>query len=269
MVPPLCSAAHGTFIHPLTGRPDHHDRMSDMNQNVLILIVFLVVANLVLLSVVAVRSIRRRDKHGRPTSSGDGVARPLPTAGSMGAAPTAAELASSRDPLTGLSVVGEWNRILVDEDARVSRYRHPATIVIIELDGFDRLTATLGHGAGERVLPALADALSRNARAADHLARLGPSRFGVLLPETGEVEAINYIERVREACDMWLASGAIAMRLSIGWASPGPESNLAAAVLRAHERMFAEQRQNERFATGIPVAASPALHGTEGSPSPA
>jgi diguanylate cyclase (GGDEF)-like protein len=123
--------------------------------------------------------------------------------------------------------------------------------------------------AGERVLRALADALSRNARAADHLARLDASRFGIMLTETGEVEAINYIERVREACDMWLESGAIAMRLSIGWASPGPDSELAAAVLRAHERMSAEQRRKERIVTGIPVAAQPAIHGTEGSPSPA
>jgi diguanylate cyclase (GGDEF)-like protein len=241
-----------------------------MNQNVLILIVFLVAANLVLISVAAVRAMRRKDQHGAAKSYDDGVVRQgLPTGASAPVALTPGELTSTRDPLTGLLGLKEWNRILVDEDARVSRYRHPATIVIIELDGFDRLTGTLGPGAGERVLPALADALSRNARAADHLARLGPSRFGIVLTETGEVEAINYIERVRQACDMWLESGAIAMRLSIGWASPGPDSNLAAAVLRAHERMFAEQRRNERLSTAIPVAAQPAVHEAEGSPSPA
>ncbi|HEY4190499.1 MAG TPA: GGDEF domain-containing protein [Candidatus Limnocylindrales bacterium] len=238
-----------------------------MNQNVLILIVFLVAANLVLITVAAVRALRR-DRRGAGTSyDADVVRQPLPSGAAAPLALTPSELASSRDPLTGLLLLREWNRILVDEDARVSRYRHPATIVIIELDGFDRLTATLGAVAGERVLPALADALSRNARAADHIARLGTSRFGIMLTETGEVEAINYIERVREACDMWLESGAIAMRLSIGWASPGPDSNLAAAVLRAHERMFLEQRRNERTSAAIPVPAQPAVHETEGSPS--
>lgn len=238
-----------------------------MNQNVLILIVFLVAANLVLITVAAIRALRKR-RRGPGTSYGDDVVhQPQPSGAPATLTLTPSELASSRDPLTGLLLLREWNRLLVDEDARVSRYRHPATIVIIELDGFDRLTATLGPVAGERVLPALADALSRNARAADHLARLGPSRFGIMLTETGEVEAINYIERVRAACDMWLESGAIAMRLSIGWASPGPGSNLATAVLRAHERMFLEQRRNERTSTAIPIAAQPAIVDTEGSPS--
>ena len=176
---------------------------------------------------------------------------------------------SRTDPLTGLLTLNEFNRLLADEDARVSRYRHTATVVIIELDGLERLVATLGREAGDRVLPALADALSRNARAADHLGRIGPARFGVLLPETGEVEAINYVERVREACDLWLESGAVALHLSMGWASPGPESSLADAVARAQERMFAEQRRNERLARDIEVDELQPAHDIEGSPSPA
>jgi diguanylate cyclase (GGDEF)-like protein len=238
-----------------------------MTQNVLILIAFLVAVNLVLITAAVVRALRKGRRSTGTSYDDDAVRQALPSGASATVALTPSELASSRDPLTGLLLLKEWNRILVDEDARVSRYRHPTTIVIIELDGFDRLSATLGPVAGERVLPALADALSRNARAADHLARLGASRFGIMLTETGEVDAINYIERVREACDMWLESGAIAMRLSIGWASPGPDSNLAAAVLRAHERMYLEQRRYERISTAIPVVAQPVVHETEGSPS--
>jgi diguanylate cyclase (GGDEF)-like protein len=237
-----------------------------MNQNVLFLIVLLVAVNLILITVAVIRAMLRRDHRWSSKSYDGGVMhRPIAAGVSAPIAPMPSELTSSRsDSLTGLLVLKEWNRIVADEDARVNRYRHPATVVIIELDGFERLITTLGPDAGDRVLPALADALSRNARAADHLARLGTSRFGVLLPETGEVEAINYIERVREACDLWLESGAIAMRLSIGWASPGPDSSLAAAVTRAHERMFVEQRRNERLANDIPVGGQ-----TEGSPSPA
>ena len=44
----------------------------------------------------------------------------------------------------------------------------------------------------------------------------------MLLPETDEVQAINYVERVRAECDRWLAAGAVSMRLAIGWASPAP-----------------------------------------------
>ena len=243
-----------------------------MNENIVILIVALVAVNLILITIAVVRSMRRKDTYGPGAAYNDDVMRrpvaadmsslSLPTSGSV---PTS----SRTDPLTGLLTLNEWNRLVADEDARVSRYRHTATVVIIELDGLERLVASLGRGAGDRVLPALADALSRNARAADHLARIGPARFGVLLPETGEVEAINFVERVRQACDLWLESGAIALHLSMGWASPGPESSLADSIDRARERMFAEQRRTQRLAKDIEVDDNVPVHDIEGSPSPA
>jgi diguanylate cyclase (GGDEF)-like protein len=238
-----------------------------MSENIVILIVALVAVNLILITIAVVRSMRRKDAHPYD----DGVVRRPVAAGissPITLAPGSVPTTSRTDPLTGLLTLNEFNRLLADEDARVSRYRHTATVVIIELDGLERLVATLGREAGDRVLPAVADALSRNARAADHLGRIGPARFGVLLPETGEVEAINYVERVRQACDLWLESGAVALHLSMGWASPGPESSLADAVARAQERMFAEQRRNERLTRDIEVEVQP-VHDIEGSPSPA
>jgi diguanylate cyclase (GGDEF)-like protein len=243
-----------------------------MNQNILILIVVLVAVNLILITVAVVRAMVRRDRV--PSGSGfagDRERQPVAAAVASTPAPTPGghPAASRTDPLTGLLTLNEWNRIVADEDARVLRYRHTATVVVIELDGLDRLVTTLGRDAGDRVLPALADALSRNARAADHLARIGTSRFGILLPETGEVEAINYVERVREACDLWLESGAIALHLSIGWASPGPEASMADAVALAHERMYGEQHRAERRANDIEIEGAPPIHDIEGSPSPA
>jgi diguanylate cyclase (GGDEF)-like protein len=243
-----------------------------MNDNIAKLIIVLVAVNLILITVAVIRSMLRRDRYrsGGPHDSGV-MRRPVAAGVSAPITPTiGSELTSSRtDSLTGLLVVKEWNRIIADEDARVNRYRHPATVVIIELDGFDRLVANLGREAGDRILPALADTLSRNARGADHLARIGPTRFGILLPETDEVVAINYIERVREACDLWLESGAIALHLSIGWASPGPDTSLAVAVARAQERMFAEQRRAMRLANDVELAGPPPVHDIGGSPAPA
>jgi diguanylate cyclase (GGDEF)-like protein len=170
--------------------------------------------------------------------------------------------------LTGLLLPTEWNRIVADEDARIGRYGHGATIVIIELEGLDRLINVLGREAGDRVLPAVSDALSRNARGADHLARLGPARFGILLPETGEVEAVNYVERVRQVCDLWLESGAISLRLAIGWASPTNETTLNDALGLATERMYTELRRSARRSADLEPEEVPP-HGIEGSPSPA
>ena len=68
-------------------------------------------------------------------------------------------------------------------------------------------------------------------------------RFGLLLPETDEIQAINLVERIRSACDLWLQAGAVAMRLSIGWASPPIGGDLADALREAEERMYREQHR--------------------------
>src|SRR4029078_10796076 len=92
------------------------------------------------------------------------------------------------------------------EGADHARCRRAATIVMIELDGLERLTARLGDAAGERLVPAVADTIRRLARVADFVARVSDGRFAVLLPETDEIQAINYVERVRRTCDLWLES---------------------------------------------------------------
>ena len=159
-----------------------------------------------------------------------------------------APVPTGRDPLTGLLDASTFAQRVAVEEARVARYHRPATIVVFELDGLDRLVERLGPEAGDRVLPALGDTVRRLARGADHVARIGPGRFGVLLTETDEVAAINYVERVRRACDLWLESGAMALQLAIGWAGTSGDVTLSDAQRIALERMYAELRRAERRA---------------------
>jgi diguanylate cyclase (GGDEF)-like protein len=168
--------------------------------------------------------------------------------GSNGAADDAQ---AASDALTGLLSASRWGRIVADEDARVRRYRRPATIVMIELDGLERLTARLGDAAGERLVPAVADTIRRLAREADFVARVSDGRFAVLLPETDEIQAINYVERVRRTCDLWLESGAVALRLAMGWASASGDDSLLDAGRIATERMYAEVHRNARRSSDL------------------
>ena len=152
----------------------------------------------------------------------------------------------------------EWNRIVADEDARVSRYRRPATVVIVELDGLERLTRALGPDAADRLVPAVADTIRRLARGADHVARLGPAASASCCPRPTRSQAINYVERIRAACELWLESGAIAMRLAIGWASPAGDDSLwtpSAMAERADVRGAASRRA-ARGADRGPVATT-------------
>lgn len=145
-----------------------------------------------------------------------------------------------RDPLTGLLDFDAFEEVLRHEHAREQRYRRSTSVVAFDLDGLSRITDRLGVDAADRIEVALADAISRLARRADYVARLQAGRYAVLLPETDEVAAINYVERIRRACELWLESGAIAMRLAIGWACTRREVPLPTAVRIATDRMLAE-----------------------------
>jgi diguanylate cyclase (GGDEF)-like protein len=152
------------------------------------------------------------------------------------------------DPTTGLDNRLAWDRAVNQENERKRRYGRPVSIVIAELYGLDALAERVGRDAADRLVPAIAEALRRYGRTTDRVARVGHARFHVLLPETDEVRAINYVERVRQAGDIWLESGAVALSLSMGWASPGPDDDIETAMVMAEDRLLAEHRRNARRA---------------------
>ncbi len=170
---------------------------------------------------------------------------------------------TATDPLTGLLVPSAWSRIIADEEARIRRYHRPATVVLIEIEGLERLASRLGPASVDRIVPAVADTLRRGTREADHVARLATGRFAILMPETDEVLAINYVERVRTACDLWLESGAVALRLAVGWASSTNDGSLVDAEAMATDRMYAELRRTARHA----ASGGPATD-ADGGPGP-
>jgi diguanylate cyclase (GGDEF)-like protein len=183
------------------------------------------------------------DRLPRGGLSADGRPVGRPAIGVFGPLP-----AMTADPGTGLDLAPSWSRWLQEEDSRVRRYRHPATIVLIEIDGLDRLIDRLGADAADRLIPPVAATLRRYARETDRIARLSGRSFGVLLPETDEVQAINFVERVRTTCDLWLASGAIALRLAMGWAEANPGRTVEVALGMAEDRLNVERRRHGRLA---------------------
>ena len=141
-----------------------------------------------------------------------------------------------------------FEAVVSHEDAREERYRRPTTVVVLELDRLERLVDRLGVAAADRVEPDVADTIAKLARRSDYVARLAPGRFAVLMPETDEIVAINYVERIRQACDEWLESGAIAMRLAIGWASTTGTASVTTAMQVAVDRRHLAQRTHARLA---------------------
>ena len=197
------------------------------------------------------------------TSSGDGGnghARPSANPGSgggptilarlpqhhNGTGPATAGAGLAAESLTCLEGPAAWSRILEMENARLLRYRRRVTVVVADIEGLRRLAERLGEVPVQRLLPVIADAFVRETRTTDWIARVGEGRFRALLPETDEIQAINYVERVRIVCEPWLASAAVPLSLAIGWSSPSASSDLEFAIQRAEERMHADRRMAAR-----------------------
>jgi diguanylate cyclase (GGDEF)-like protein len=156
-----------------------------------------------------------------------------------------APLEPASETLPPLATPASWATWLDEEATRRARYDRPATIVLVELAGLDRLADRVGSAAADRLIPPVAATIRRDARASDRLARLGPTRFGVLLIETDEVSAINYVERIRSNCDVWLAAGGVSLRLSVGWAEIRPDRTVDVTIREAEQRMFDDRRRSE------------------------
>jgi diguanylate cyclase (GGDEF)-like protein len=144
------------------------------------------------------------------------------------------------DPLTGTDGPHYWDRLIISETARVRRYKRPTTVVLVEIAGLARLGRLWGADVAERTLTSAARTLSQSIRTSDHIARIEPIRFGILLTETTEIAAINFIERARASCERDLRIASEVVGVAFGWASPPKTGELADAVAIATKRLDAE-----------------------------
>jgi diguanylate cyclase (GGDEF)-like protein len=144
------------------------------------------------------------------------------------------------DPKTGTDGPRYWDRLILSETARAGRYKRPVTVVLVEIAGLIAIGKLWGPRVAEHTLAAAARTLSKEIRTSDHIARIEPLRFGLLLTETTEIAAINFVERARAACERDLTMGAEVVKVAFGWASPPNGGDLADALALAARRLEAE-----------------------------
>ena len=132
-----------------------------------------------------------------------------------------------------------WDRLVSSERGRISRYHRPATVVLIEVVGLDELEALAGADLSTQLLFRIGRALTAQIRSGDHAAHIDVARFGVYLPETNEVDAINFVERARTALEAEAEFAVPSVRIAIGWASP-TDGDLDVALELAQRRLDLE-----------------------------
>ncbi|MCW9014395.1 MAG: GGDEF domain-containing protein [Gammaproteobacteria bacterium] len=109
-----------------------------------------------------------------------------------------AEELAFKDELTSLcnrrAFFEQGNRIF----KQAIRYRHPVSVIMMDIDHFKNINDTYGHSVGDIMLQAIAKLLLNTVREIDIVARMGGEEFAFVLPETDTDEAINTAERLRQ-----------------------------------------------------------------------
>jgi len=86
------------------------------------------------------------------------------------------------DSLTGLLAIGGFDARVEEEVKRAERYRERFLLTVLTIADFDRLSDSNGSAWSEALQKEFAQALRRNVREVDAVARISEGRFAVLSP---------------------------------------------------------------------------------------
>lgn len=102
------------------------------------------------------------------------------------------------DDLTKLFNSRHFFQQIQSEIDRASRYNHPLSLLLLDVDNFKYYNDTYGHLEGDKMLSRFGEVIQGCMRTNDSAYRYGGDEFTVILPETRGKEAIKVAERIRE-----------------------------------------------------------------------
>lgn len=154
------------------------------------------------------------------------------------------------DELTGLANRRQIEMAFQSTLEATQRTSEPFALYFIDIDDFKMVNDTHGHDAGDEVLIAVAEALTRGTRGSDLVGRWGGDEFMIVAPGTAtEASAKGLADRVLDSFrdEVTLADGTrLKCNLSIGaaWTADGSEGT-SAMVQRADEALYAAKKSGK------------------------
>ncbi|MHB8134773.1 MAG: tetratricopeptide repeat-containing diguanylate cyclase [Anaerolineaceae bacterium] len=100
------------------------------------------------------------------------------------------------DPVTGLNNRRYFYSLALNEFKRISRYFHPLTVMMINVDNFIKINDQFGHLLGDQILKMVGRQLETFLREVDILGRYGGVEFVVLMPETTLDQSVPVANRL-------------------------------------------------------------------------
>jgi diguanylate cyclase (GGDEF)-like protein len=101
------------------------------------------------------------------------------------------------DPLTDLLNRRGLQQAVSREVSHLHAGLQAAAVLVVDLDDFHTVNASLGHAVGDVVLKEMGRRLRATVRAIDYVGRVGGDEFMLILPETPPEEVERIAERIR------------------------------------------------------------------------
>jgi two-component system, cell cycle response regulator len=163
---------------------------------------------------------------------------------------------SITDPLTGAYNRRYLMEQLPIEIDRSSRYAHPLSVLMCDVDHFKRINDSFGHQAGDEVLRQTVARIKTAVRTTDWIARYGGEEFVIVLPETALANAIKVADNLRLALannPIIYDNHSISVTASFGvsgWTDNVPaDAQVAALISNCDEGVYASKANGRNCIT--------------------
>jgi diguanylate cyclase (GGDEF)-like protein len=147
-----------------------------------------------------------------------------------------------------------YSQLEVEVD-RFNRYKHPLSLLLLDIDHFKRYNDSFGHLEGDKVLVKISQLIKSCLRKLDTAYRYGGEEFTVILPETSCEEAVLVAERIRNTVqnlNFEPENGKkLSITISIGVTQYAAEEQLSTFIQRADRAMYLSKQNGRNRVTAV------------------
>jgi len=147
-----------------------------------------------------------------------------------------------------------YSQLEVEVD-RFNRYKHPLSLLLLDIDHFKQYNDNFGHLEGDKVLVKISQLIRSCLRKLDTAYRYGGEEFTVILPETSCEEAELVAERIRTTIqtEKFKPRNAkeLSITISIGTTQYDAQEQLSTFIQRADKAMYLSKQKGRNKVTAL------------------